>query len=334
MADVNKIPGAAPNDPARGPREPAKPGTDKFQELMKVDKSGDQQKKKKKRQEESEEESKAELRSGGTTPSREAEAAKKAEKFQKIQKIGESEKKQPQQQKRAEEAAAMEEEAAVNVNRQKIEVFNLDQVESASLEKTTKANVYVGEAFQKKEEVKEEVAVTQQKEDIEKITISKHVKKESKTQETTQAVAPASSTLGPSFIAPASAISPGYMQLNTQMMELFEKMVSLITVMQAKDDAETTIHLNTPEFASSAFAGAQITIKEFSTAPYVYNIEFSGTEQNIALFDVNSASLRQAFDSEKRNYSINRIEARLIKEEKPLFHRKEQTSDKDEEEFR
>ncbi len=330
MADVNKIPGAVPNEPVRAPREPVRPGTDKFQELMKVDKSADKQKKKKKRKEESEEDKKAELRTGVSSPDKEIEGAKKAEKFPKIQKVGESEKRQPQQQKRAEEAAAMEEAAAANINRQKIENINLDEVQSSTLEKTEKAPVYAGQAAEQKEEIQEEVAAIKDKEDIEKITISKNVKKES-AQQASLAAAPASTTLGPSFIAPASPTAPGYMQLNTEMLSLFEKMVSLIMVMQAKGDNETTIHLTSPEFSSSAFAGAQITIREFSTAPYVYNIEFLGTAQNAALFDANSASLRQAFDSEKRNFTIHRIEAHLLKEQKPLFHRKGKASDKEEE---
>ena len=331
MADVNKIPGATP-DPVRGPREPAKPGTDKFQELMKIDKSADQQKKKKKRQEESEEDLKAELRSGTAEPDKSVEGAKKAEKYPKIQKIGESEKKQPQQQKRSEEAAAADEIAATNVNRQKIENINLEEVQSTTLEKAENRPVYTGQDIANKEEVQEEVEALEEKQDIEKITVGKHVKKES--VQSSPVVTPPSTALAPSFIAPASSISPGYMQLNSEMLALFEKMVSLIMVMQAKGNSETTIHLNTPEFSNSAFAGAQITIKEFSTAPYVYNIEFLGTAQNAALFDANSASLRQAFDSEKRNYSIHRIESRLLKEEKPIFHRKEKTSDKDQEESR
>jgi hypothetical protein len=326
MADVNKIPGAVP-EPARGPREPAKPGTEKFKDLMKVDKQGDQQKKKKKRQEESEEEMKAELRTGGVTPEKALEGARKIEKFPKIQKVGESEKKQPQQQKRAEEAAALEEEAAVNINRQKIEAFNLEKVESATLEKTAKPPAYTGEVIEKQEETQKKFAAIE-KEEERKISISKHVKKE--TAATQPAVQPAATTLGPSFIAPATT-TPGYMQLNTEMLALFEKMVSLIMVMQAKGDTETIIHLNTPEFAHSVFAGAQISIKEFSTAPYVFNIEFIGTDQNVALFNSNSASLRAAFDSEKRNYSINRIEGRL-KTERPQFHRKEKPKEREEEE--
>jgi hypothetical protein len=330
MADVNKIPGAAPNDPARGPREPVKPGSGRFQELMKVGNAGDQQKKKKKRREESEEQSKAELRSGTAEPDKSVEGSKKAEKYPKIQKVGESEKKQPQQQKRPEETAAIDEVAAANVNRQKLENINLDEVPSPALEKTEKPAIYTGKIIQQ-QEVEKEVFALGEKEDEVKLTVRKQEKKESADIQASQTLIPASTTLGPSFIAPASSTAPGYTHLNTEMLALFEKMVSLIMVMQAKGDNETTIFLDTPEYASSFFSGAQITIKEFSTAPYVYNIEFLGNAQNAALFEKNSAGLRQAFDSEKRSYSINRIEG-LIKGEKPVFQRKEKTSDKGKEE--
>jgi hypothetical protein len=106
-------------------------------------------------------------------------------------------------------------------------------------------------------------------------------------------------------------------------------MVSQIFIMQANGINETTIHLNTPEFASSMFAGAQIVIKEYSTAPLAFNIEFLGSPQNSLYFEQNIATLRAAFASEDRKYTINRIESRLLsKQEKPLFHRKEKTSDK------
>jgi hypothetical protein len=104
-------------------------------------------------------------------------------------------------------------------------------------------------------------------------------------------------------------------------------MVSQIVLMQTNGVNETTVTLSTPEFASSVFAGSQIIIREWSTAPLAYNIEFVGTDQNIPIFDRNIESLRAAFASEKRSYSINRIESRQRTEKKPLFHRKEHPSE-------
>lgn len=325
MADVTKVSGPIPNEPSRESRE-IKPGTDKFKDLMKIDKSGEREKKKKKRQEEAEEDTKAELRTGSTTPDRVSEA-KKAQDFKKIQKIGESEKRQSMAQKRAEESSAAEEAAAAEVTQKKIESFNLDQVESVALEKKGATPSYTGQV-QEKEAVQEKIEAAEEKKQEEAVQIRKQIKKEI-AKPSPMATTPAATPLGPLFIAPAPQTTPAYMQLSSEMLALFEKMVSQIFIMQTNGINETTIHLNTPEFASSIFSGAQIVIKEYSTAPLTFNIEFLGSTQNTLYFEQNIGSLRAAFASEERKYSINRIESRLLqKQEKPHFHRKEKPSDK------
>jgi hypothetical protein len=323
MADVTKIPGPMPSEPNRESRE-VKPGTDKFRDFMKVGESGERQKKKKKRQDESEEDTKAELRTGSKTPERVPDT-KKAEEFKKIQKIGESEKRQSMAHKRAEEAEAAEE-AAAQINQKKIESLNLDLIQSAALDKKSSVtSSYMGE-LQQKEIEEEEVKAAEEKGEDEGIKIQRKVKKD---HVPTSPVAPPPATpLGPLFIAPAPDVAPAYMQLNSEMLALFEKMTSQIFIMQTNGINETTINLNTPEFASSRFFGAQIVIKEYSTAPLAFNIEFLGSPQNSLYFEQNIASLRAAFAGEERKYSIHRIESRLSKQEKPLFRRKEKSSGK------
>jgi hypothetical protein len=327
MADVTKIPGPVPNEPNRESRQ-VKPGTDKFKDMMKIDKSGEREKKKKKRQEEAEEDTKAELRTGASTPDKVAEAKKAAE-FKKIQAVGESEKRQSMAHKRAEESAAAEEAAAAQVNQKKIESLNLEKVESTTVEK--KQTAYQGQ-IEQQEIVEEKIEAVEQKKELESTTLKREVKKEAGAPSSPMTT-PAATTLGPLFIAPAPEVAPAYTQLSGEMLALFEKMISQIFIMQANGINETTIHLNTPEFASSMFAGAQIVIKEYSTAPLAFNIEFLGSPQNSLYFERNIASLRAAFASEDRKYSINRIDSRLLsKQEKPLFHRKEKTSEKGKEE--
>jgi hypothetical protein len=329
MADITKIPGQVPTDPNREPRE-VKPGTDKFKDLMKIDKSGEREKKKKKRQEESEEDSKAQLRTGSATPDKVSET-KKAQEIRKIQKVGESEKRQSMAQKRAEESAAAEEAAAAQVNQKKIESLNLEKIEPSSSEKIRARPAYEGQ-IEQKEIVEEKIEAVEKKEELGTTSLRREVKKETGAPGSPM-VTPAATTLGPLFIAPAPEVAPAYTQLSGEMLALFEKMISQIFIMQANGINETTIHLNTPEFASSMFAGAQIVIKEYSTAPLAFNIEFLGSPQNSIFFEQNIASLRAAFTSEERKYSIHRIESRLLsKQEKPLFHRKEKTSDKGKEE--
>jgi hypothetical protein len=326
MADVTKIPGPTPNEPTRGSREPAKPGTEKFKELMKVDKSGEGPKKRKKRQDESEEDTKAELRTGAATPQKEIEGGKKVDKFPKIQKVGESEKKQPQPQKRAEESTPAEEEAAAAANTQKIQSLNLDKVETVSLEKPlTQRPVYAGQEIQQ-EEAKETLAQQVKETEEDKVIARKQVKKEQVGKQVTAAVQPPSTALGPSFIPPPTTSAPGYTLLNSEMLALFEKMVGQITIMlEPKGPTETTLHLTSPEYANSIFYGAQIKISEFSTAPRAYNIEFLGTPQNTAYFQKNIGSLKAAFKGEKR-FSIHDIKSSLQEADKPLFHRKEKPS--------
>jgi hypothetical protein len=329
MADVTKIPGPVPNEPSRESRQ-IKPGTDKFQEFMKIGKSGEREKKKKKRQEESEEETKAALRTGAANPDKVSEA-KKASQVPKIQKVGESEKRQSMAQKRAEEVDATDEAAAAQVNQKKIESLNLEKIESSTAEKKAATPSYAGE-IKKKEVVEEKIEIVENKEEKETNQLRKQVKKDAGAP-SSPAITPASTTLGPLFIAPAPEVAPAYTQLSGEMLALFEKMISHIFIMQANGVNETTIHLNTPEFASSLFAGASIVIKEYSTAPLAFNIEFLGSPQNSLYFDQNIASLRAAFTSEDRKYSINRIESRLLnKQEKPLFHRKEKIADQGQEE--
>jgi len=329
MADLTNISGPVPNEPHREARE-IKPGTGKFKELMKVGESGEQEKKKKKQKAESEEETKAELRTGSSTADKAAEAKKAAE-FKKIQAVGESEKRQSMAQKRSEETVAAEETAA-EVNRKKIESLNLEKIETAPVEKKGSPS-YEGQIEQKEVE-EEKIEAVEQKKELEATTLKKQEKKETKSPDQPYA-APAASTLGPLFIPPAPSVSPVYTQLSPEVLAIFEKMISQIFIMQMSGVNETVLHLNTPEFSSSIFAGAQIVIKEYSTAPLIFNIEFLGSPQNTLYFEQNIASLRAAFASEDRKYSINRIESRLLtKKEKPLFHRKEKTSDKENEKNR
>jgi hypothetical protein len=325
MADVNQVPGL-PQDPSRAPKEPAKPSTEKFKDLMKVGDSEKKQKKQKKRQEE---EAKGTQRMGAPTPEKVIKGVERTGKAPKIQEISESEKRQPKQSKRDEDASAIDEAAAVNLSREKIQSLNLEQVETVSLEKGAPTRPSY-EAVPQQMQAEEKVAEEEKKED-QQVAIRREVKKGEKTQQAPQFVQPPSSALGPHFIAPAPESPPAYTALRAEMLAFFERMVGQIVVMQANGNSETTIHLNTPQFASSIFAGAQITIKEFSTAPLAYNIEFLGSPQSTLYFEQNIASLRAAFASEKRNYTINRIDSRLQREEKPLFHRKEKASDKDEE---
>ena len=147
-------------------------------------------------------------------------------------------------------------------------------------------------------------------------------------------ITPAATTLGPLFIAPAPEVAPAYTHLSNEMLALFEKMISQIFIMQANGVKMRPPSISTLQnLLPPSLPELKIVIKEYSTAPLAFNIEFLGSPQNSLYFEQNIASLRAAFASEDRKYSINRIDSRLLsKQEKPLFHRKEKAADKGKEE--
>ncbi|HNA62224.1 MAG TPA: hypothetical protein PKW79_04030, partial [Rhabdochlamydiaceae bacterium] len=336
MNDVSKLSGGNPLDPGPAPRGPTKPGSDKFKEMMKVGDSEKRQKRGKKRQSESEEELKAELRSGAISTDKEVQAAQKGAKVPKIQQVGEAEKRQPGAQKRAEEtiSEAADEVAATNLTSQKITQVRIDgELEELETRMGNLTSQDMVTDIVSDEKVEEEMQQIEEKDEVsQESTFKQQMKKESVQQEISQAVFPASSisfsTLGPSFIAPASATPPAYATLNSEMLALFEKMVGVIAVMKENGINETIIHLNSAEYANSRFAGSQIVIREFSTAPMAYNIELIGTPQNTALFEQNVGSLMNAFQGGHHNFTVNRIDTRIASQrpDKPVFHRKETSS--------
>src|SRR5581483_3594376 len=74
-------------------------------------------------------------------------------------------------------------------------------------------------------------------------------------------------------------------ELSSEMEALFEKMASCMIVMNASNDVETTLFLDGANFASSSLFGAQITIKEFSTAPKAFNVEIISNSNAAAMID-------------------------------------------------
>ncbi len=115
---------------------------------------------------------------------------------------------------------------------------------------------------------------------------------------------------------------PSYANIPPQVMELFDRMVGVMTVMSMSGITETVITLNSPQFASSVFFGSQIIIQEYSTAPQAYNIQLNGTPQAVALFQGNADDLLAAFQAGNYNFRVNRLETGHLTE-RPLFKRKE-----------
>ncbi|MBI5346229.1 MAG: hypothetical protein HZB76_03710 [Chlamydiae bacterium] len=109
--------------------------------------------------------------------------------------------------------------------------------------------------------------------------------------------------------------------LNPDIVPLFEKMIGTIINIQTKDITQTQVLLNSPAFASSVFFGSKITLTKFSIAPDSYNIELTGSNQAVNLFNENLEGLMNAFQNGKFNFRIGKLEA-VYESEKPLIKRK------------
>lgn len=317
--------------------EPIKPGTDKFKDLMKIDSSDEKQKKRNKQSSESEEENKAKLQVNLASKNRPLSSTKKTEKFPKVRKAPESDKKQPHHQKRAEETTPAEPEEAISAATAQKKPFepieSLEGVETLKEEATIKQESSAQLHRDLEELLKEDQQIVQKEvvaENYQQASAHVEKKKKEETNPTTaQPAAPTSSSLGPSFLMPTTEVPPAYALLSSEAFALFEKMVSLITVLHDSGLTETVIHLNTQEFANSPFMGSQIVIREYSTAPLAYNIELIGNPLAANLFTKNISLLRNAFEEGKYRFRINRLESSISKEGPDRVERKKGSADEE-----
>jgi hypothetical protein len=105
--------------------------------------------------------------------------------------------------------------------------------------------------------------------------------------------------------------------LPAQISDLFETMVSHLVHMNSTSINETVVFLDNP---SSAFHGAKIVIREFSSAPRIFNIEFIANPQAAALFQLHTNDLLATFQQQNFEFSINRIDT-------SIFHQKASEND-------
>lgn len=104
----------------------------------------------------------------------------------------------------------------------------------------------------------------------------------------------------------------------------FEKMASCMLVMTSSNETQTTVYLDHPRFASSALFGTQITIREFSSAPKIFNVEIISNPLAVATIDASKNDLLAAFQNGKFNFSIHRFETQIAQnDDRPVLHRKE-----------
>jgi len=92
---------------------------------------------------------------------------------------------------------------------------------------------------------------------------------------------------------------------------------------------ETSVRLDGTSFIGSPLQGVELIIKEFSTAPAIFNIEFRGSVSAIAFLQPHLVTLSAALHSDKKKeFLIHRVELELEGDSSPfLFHRKPSPED-------
>jgi hypothetical protein len=86
---------------------------------------------------------------------------------------------------------------------------------------------------------------------------------------------------------------------------LFEKMASSMLILYSSGDQETTLFVDNLD---SIFCGTRITIKEFSTAPKIFNVHITSNPSSLHLINAHKAALLNSFEQGKFPFSVHRLE--------------------------
>lgn len=135
------------------------------------------------------------------------------------------------------------------------------------------------------------------------------------TEKTKEDKEPPPAPPAPFFTSPLFTATPStapYVQLPTAVLEIFERMAGVMTVMQNSGVTQTSLLLDAPQFANSPFFGMEIQITEYSTAPKAFNIVFQGSPQALQPITENMEELVAAFQSGNYTFRVNRIETSLM----------------------
>lgn len=112
---------------------------------------------------------------------------------------------------------------------------------------------------------------------------------------------------------------------SAQVMQLYSKLVEALIHTNHNGIQETTFFLEGDAFNSSAFQGSKITITEYSTAPKIFNIEFSADPKALSFFEAHAADLLNALQKGNFGFEVNRLDTTLLTEDEkyaiPLVER-------------
>lgn len=107
----------------------------------------------------------------------------------------------------------------------------------------------------------------------------------------------------------STSIQCTLVRLSPEIQDLYENMVDALTHISNSSQSQTTVSLQSPQFASSPFYGAEIIIEEFThLAPKSYNIQLIASPQALEMMQANMQDLMAAFQNSNYNFKVNRLE--------------------------
>lgn len=325
MSDVTRVSGAGtPPDPFSAKNQ--KVDGEKFR--AHIDRTDTEQRKKKKKPQKDAEDLEAEadeIRASRASAKEPTPAELKIPKGPMIKEVDQSDEQQKKQQKRSGETSeAVQALEATKAGSKQDKVVSELKLEEKKGENTASLQEEIAlEGATVPPPPPETEAEIEIKEETKTAAIQQPIQKKKKEHEAATVLSTGlpDTSPAPSFLSASGASMPGYASMKAETFQLFERMVMSITVMMDQGIRETVIHLNSREF--TLFGGGQLIIREYSTAPKAFNIEFLGDAHNTALFAKSVDELMKAHQNGRYNYRINRIDTSLLRPEKPVFHRKE-----------
>jgi hypothetical protein len=119
-----------------------------------------------------------------------------------------------------------------------------------------------------------------------------------------------SNTISPSEVTPQRG-DPFKLNPSSQVMELYHNLLDKLILTNREGIQKTTFNLDSAAFRSSVFRGATVTLVEYSTAPKIFNIQFTADPKAVAFFELHAADLQNALNNGKHNFDIGRINTSL-----------------------
>lgn len=109
--------------------------------------------------------------------------------------------------------------------------------------------------------------------------------------------------------------APIQLEPSAQVMQLYDKLIDKLTHITKEGVKQTIFYLSSAAFEASVLRGAKITLTEYSTAPKLFNLSFSGDDRAVALFATHASDLQNALNNGGHRFGINRIDTALLAED-------------------